>query len=256
MSAELRTEALTVRYGHAVAVSDASITVPGGAVTALVGPNGAGKSSLLLAAYGSVAASGRVLLDGEDLSRLPPISRARGGVALVPQGRRLFPRLSVKDNLRVMAETLRLPASCVDEALDRFPNLRERVRVPAGVLSGGEQQMLVVSRALMGSPRVLLLDEMVTGLAPRIILELAETVKELARSGVAVLLAEPTIGILSPTVTRGYVLVRGQVAASTEDGGVSLEKAYQSALGIQLRSDAEPSGRRAEETEPGATSPP
>lgn len=115
--------------------------------------------------------------------------------------------------------------------------------------------MLVVSRALMGSPRVLLLDEMMTGLAPRIVLDLAETVSDLARSGVAVLLAEPTIGILSPTVTRGYVLVRGEVVASAEDGGASLEKAYQSALGIELGSNQGQSTRDGEQVEPGATSP-
>lgn len=261
MSAELRTDGLTVRYGHAVAVSGATISAPGGAVTAVVGPNGAGKSSLLLGVYGSVAATGRVLVDGEDMARLPPISRARRGIALVPQGRRLFPRLSVRDNLRVMAETLRLPPSCVDEALDRFPNLKERVRVAAGVLSGGEQQMLVVSRALMGSPRVLLLDEMMTGLAPRIVLELAETVKELARSGVAVLLAEPNIGMLTPTVTRGYVLVRGGVVASSEEGGAGLERAYRSALGIGADAGGGPDPRRLDEpagsegVDPGTRSP-
>lgn len=239
MSAELRAEEITVRYGRAAAVSGASITARGGAVTAVVGPNGAGKSSLLMAVYGSVPAEGRVVVDGEDISRLSTLARARSGVALVPQGRRLFPRLSVRDNLRVMAESLRLPASCVDEALDRFPNLRERVRVPAGVLSGGEQQMLVVSRALMGSPRVLLLDEMMTGLAPRIVLELAQTVKDLAAEGVAVLIAEPSIGILGSTVTRGYVLVRGEVVATTEDGGAALERAYQANLGVGLEPASE-----------------
>ncbi len=141
----LRVEALTVRYGRATALTDVSLTVPRGAVTAVVGPNGAGKSSLLLGIYGSVPGTGTVEVDGENVSRLKPIARARAGVAIVPQGRQLFPRLNVTDNLRVMAESLRLPASSVDEALDRFPILRTRARSLAGVLSGGEQQMLVVS---------------------------------------------------------------------------------------------------------------
>ena len=234
MSSELRTEGLTVRYGHAAALTDVTISAPGGSVTAVVGPNGAGKSSLLLAVYGSVSATGKVIVDGEDISRLRPIVRARQGVAVVPQGRQLFPRLNVRDNLQVMAETLRLPASAVDEAMDRFPILRDRARSLAGVLSGGEQQMLVVSRALMRNPRVLLLDEMMTGLAPRIVQSLSETVAGLAKEGVAVLMAEPSIGSLRPLITRGYVLIRGTVIATEENGGHALDASYQSAMGVEL----------------------
>jgi branched-chain amino acid transport system ATP-binding protein len=230
---ELRVEGLTVRYGHASALAGVSLAAPAGQVTALVGPNGAGKSSLLLAAYGSVPAAGRVLLDGEDVSRLRPAVRARAGIAIVPQGRQLFPRLNVVDNLQVMAELLRLPRSAVDEALDQFPILRTRRRSLVGVLSGGEQQMLVVSRALMGSPRVLLLDEMMTGLAPLIVRELARTVAGLAQEGVAVLLAEPALGAVRSVVDRGYVLVRGEVVAERADGGRALEDAYRSAIGAE-----------------------
>jgi branched-chain amino acid transport system ATP-binding protein len=239
MSSELRTEGLTVRYGRATALTDASIVVPGGSVTAVVGPNGAGKSSLLMAIYGSVAATGKVIVDGDDISRLRPIVRARQGVAVVPQGRQLFPRLNVRDNLQVMAETLRLPASAVDEAMDRFPILRERARSLAGVLSGGEQQMLVVSRALMRSPRVLLLDEMMTGLAPQIVQSLAATVASLAKDGVAVLIAEPSIGAVRSLITRGYVIIRGTVVATEEGGGQALDNAYQSAMGIELKETKE-----------------
>jgi branched-chain amino acid transport system ATP-binding protein len=155
---ELTVSGLSVRYGGASALADVSLTAPGGKVTALVGPNGAGKSSLLLAAYGSVPATGTVLLDGEDVSKLAPAARARAGIAVVPQGRQLFPRLNVLDNMRVMAELLRLPSSAVDEAIDRFPILRTRARSLVGELSGGEQQMLVVSRAHRCSPKVLLRD--------------------------------------------------------------------------------------------------
>jgi branched-chain amino acid transport system ATP-binding protein len=241
-SHELRVEGLTVRYGHASALSDVTLSAPGGSVTALVGPNGAGKSSLLLAAYGSVASTGRVLLDGQDMSRLPAAARVRAGIAIVPQGRQLFPRLNVLDNMRVMAELLRLPASAVDDAIDRFPILRSRIRSLVGVLSGGEQQMLVVSRALMGSPRVLLLDEMMTGLAPLIVAELARTVRALARDGVVVLLAEPAIGALRGIIDRGYVLMRGAVVATGEQGGSALDDAYRTALGIERQEIAAETG--------------
>jgi branched-chain amino acid transport system ATP-binding protein len=238
MAHELRVDGLTVRYGHSSALAGVDLTVPGGSVTALVGPNGAGKSSLLLAAYGSVPSTGKVFLDGEDVSGLRPAARARAGIALAPQGRQLFPRLNVADNLQVMAELLRLPRSAVDEAIDRFPILRTRLRSLVGVLSGGEQQMLVVTRALMGSPRVLLLDEMMTGLAPLIVRELADTVARLARDGVAVLMAEPTLGASRRVIDRGSVLIRGTVVATEEGGGRALDTAYRHAVGVEQLTQA------------------
>jgi branched-chain amino acid transport system ATP-binding protein len=239
---ELRVEGLSVRYGHANALTDVTMTARAGAVTALVGPNGAGKSSLLLAAYGSVPASGKVFIDGDDVSRLRPAARARAGIAIVPQGRQLFPHLNVADNLRVMAELLHLSRSDVDRALDRFPILRTRMRSLVGVLSGGEQQMLVVSRALMGSPRVLLLDEMMTGLAPLVVQDLARTVADLAQEGVAVLLAEPALGVLRRVVDRGYVLVRGEVVAQEDGGGHALDDAYSAAIGVERPKELRPAG--------------
>lgn len=232
MSHELNVGELTVRYGRAAALTDVSLDVPGGAVTAVVGPNGAGKTSMMLGIYGSVSASGTVTVDGEDLSSLKATERAKSGVAIVPQGRQLFPRMTVRENLQLMADVLGLPADTVDEAIDRFPILRERGRGLAGVLSGGEQQMLVVTRALMGSPRVLLLDEMMTGLAPLIVNELAETVVTLAKEhGVAVVLAEPSIGALGPMIDRGIVLIRGEVVASSDEGGEVLDRQYRAAVG-------------------------
>lgn len=236
---DLRVCGLTIRYGGATALREVDLQVPGGSVTALVGPNGAGKSSLMLGVYGSVVSSGSVLVDGEEFSGLRPTARARRGVAIVPQGRQLFPRLNVQDNFKVMATNLRLPPSAVDEAMDRFPVLRSRARILAGVLSGGEQQMLVVARALMSSPRVLLLDEMTTGLAPRIVQELVATVRQLSENGVAVLIAEPAIGALRPLIDRGYVLIRGQIAGVTEDGGEALDRIYQATLGVQNEQSAD-----------------
>lgn len=224
---------LSVRYGPAQALTDVDIDAPPGKVTAVVGANGAGKSSLLLALYGSVAATGQVSIAGRDVSRMPPARRAKAGIAIVPQGRQLFPRLTVVENLQVMAEALRLPASAVDTAIERFPRLRERRRNLAGVLSGGEQQMLVITRALMSEPRALLLDEMNTGLAPVVVQELIDSVTELARAGTVVVLAEPSIGVLRDHIDRGYVLVRGRVAAVEESGGAALDDRYQQQMGVQ-----------------------
>ncbi len=231
VSGQMSLSRITVRYGKATAVGDATITAPAGSVTAVVGPNGAGKSSLLLAAYGSVPSSGSVQLDGHDIAKMTTIERARLGVALVPQGRQLFPRMTVVENMQVMAEMLHLPRTAVSDALDRFPILRERSRHLAGVLSGGEQQMLVVSRALMGSPKVLLLDEMMTGLAPKIVQSLSETVNSFTNDGVAAILADPSLGRIRGMVDRGYVLLRGSVVAEAQDAA-KLDRAYQDAMGV------------------------
>lgn len=222
---------LQVRYGKAKAVDRVSIHARGGAVTAIVGPNGAGKSSLLLGAYGSVPSRGTVTVDGLDVSAMSAMQRARHGLAIVPQGRQLFPKLTVRENIQVMAELVKAPRSAVDKAMERFPVLVDRRNSLAGVLSGGEQQMLVVTRALLSEPNVILLDEMMTGLAPKIVAGLAETVRGLAAEGTAVVLADPSIAPVRRVIDRGYVLVRGKVVAECEDVA-ALERAYQSAMGI------------------------
>ncbi len=227
----LQVRGLTVRYGKAQALDAVTFDAAPGAITALVGPNGAGKSSSLNAIYGGVASTGEVLLDGMDINRLTAMQRARAGVALVPQGRQLFMRMSVRENLEVMARLLEVGDTEVEAGLDRFPILRERSRQFAGVLSGGEQQMLAVSRALMGKPRVLLLDEMVTGLAPKIVAELVAIAVRMAADGATVLLAEPSIGAVRERIGRGFVLLRGGVVAEAV-GGAALAAAYQHHMGV------------------------
>lgn len=222
---------LSVRYGKATAVDGVTLEAPGGKVTAIVGPNGAGKSSIVLGIYGSVSATGSIVLDGVEISGMSAMQRARQGVAIVPQGRQLFPKLTVVENMQVMAELLRLGRSAVSEALDRFPILRDRSASLAGVLSGGEQQMLVVSRALMAQPSVILLDEMMTGLAPKIVSSLADTIADLAESGVAVVLADPSLAPVRRIIDRGYVVVRGRITSAEQDAA-ALERAYQDAMGI------------------------
>ncbi len=210
---------ISVQYAKAPALRGVTIAAESGSVTAVVGPNGAGKSSLLLAAYGSVKSTGSVRIGDQDVTGVS--SRRRGQeMAIVPQGRQLFPTMSVRENLQVMADMLHLPSARVDEALDRFPVLRQRAKNLAGVLSGGEQQMLVVSRALMGHPKVLLLDETMTGLAPLIVRELGIVFPQLALAppGVTVIVAEPSIRSLHRIIDRGYVLIRGEIVASAASG--------------------------------------
>jgi branched-chain amino acid transport system ATP-binding protein len=141
--------------------------------------------------------------------------------------------LTVRENLQVMAEVLAAKGDAVEQALHRFPILAERARSLAGVLSGGEQQMLVVSRALMIEPRVMLLDEMTTGLAPQIVQRLADIIRDLARNGVAVLLAEPSIGALRRVIDRGYVLRRGEIVAEAASVA-ELDRALQAAVGGEI----------------------
>jgi branched-chain amino acid transport system ATP-binding protein len=231
MSSPLEVVNLTVRYGRATAVDSVSFCIEGGGLHVVVGPNGAGKSSLLRAIYGSVGATGKVLLDGQDLSSMSAMRRLKAGVALVPQGRQLFKRMTVRENFEVMAEVLGAGRVEVDRALDRFPILRARSRQLAGVLSGGEQQMVAVARALMGKPKVLLLDEMATGLAPPIVLSLIATAEALAAEGVAVLLAAPSIGAVRDHIAKGFVMLRGRIVGE-ETGGVALDDAYQTKMGL------------------------
>ena len=219
-------------------------SAPGGAVTCLVGPNGAGKSSIILAAYGAVAATARSC---STASRSPAGvrrpgppragDRAAGPPAVPPAD---GPREHA--GLRRHAEAA---GAAVDGALDRFPILRERAKRLAGILSGGEQQMLVVSRALMTEPRAILLDEIMTGLAPRIVESLVDVVRDLSASGIAILMAEPSIHAVRGVLDRGYVMVRGRIVDVGEEGGVDLDDRYIRAMGIaQAVPVAEPSERR------------
>lgn len=227
----LELDRVTVRYGSAVAVRDVSLTAPAGEVTAIVGPNGAGKTSLIGGIYGSVPATGKITIDGREIQKLSALARVRSGFAYVPQGRQLFMRMSVRENLRVGADLLGLKAEAVETAFERFPILRERSESYAGVLSGGEQQMLVLGRALLETPKVLLLDEMMTGLAPKIVAELRALVGDLAAEGVTVIVTEPALAALKSVVDRGYVMQRGELVREC-DSAATLDSAYKQSMGV------------------------
>lgn len=226
----LRVERLRVEYGKAVAVRDVSFSIRPGTMTVIVGPNGAGKSSLLNGVMGvTPAAVSGLFVAGKPIHNASAPDRVVAGLVLVPQGRQLFRHMSVLDNLLVTANAFGLPRSRVDQALARFPILHERRRSLAGVLSGGEQQMLALSRALMCDPTVLALDEPTLGLAPAIVKQLIDGLRALLGEGKSIIIAEPTIRLLPREIDQGLILLRGEIAgvADTID---ELETRYQSLL--------------------------
>jgi branched-chain amino acid transport system ATP-binding protein len=214
----LRVKNLTVRYGAIVALRSASIHVKEREIVALVGGNGAGKTTLLCAVSGVVRPeSGEVLFGGKEITRLRPEGIVSSGVAHVPEGRHVFKPLSVEDNLRLGAWCRRSVPSAtirkeVDEVYALFPVLGERRRQPSGTLSGGEQQMLAIGRALLSAPKMLLLDEPSMGLAPMVIKEILSLVARLREErGMTVLLVEQNVRAALSVSDRAYVLETGRV---------------------------------------------
>jgi branched-chain amino acid transport system ATP-binding protein len=214
----LSVEGLNIRYGEIVAVRRVDLAVGDGEIVALVGANGAGKSSTLNGIAGlSRASAGKVMFDNVDITNVPPELIARRGISLVPEGRRIFSSLSVADNLR-LGGSAHLRASEVkvreEEMLDLFPVLRRYHRNKGGNLSGGEQQMLAIARALMAKPRLILLDEPSLGLAPQMIDTVFDLIADLHRNGLTVLLVEQNVALALEIADRAAVLANGEVVLS------------------------------------------
>ncbi len=210
----LEVEHLDVRYGPIVAVEDASFHVQEGEIVALIGANGAGKSSILRAIARLVpAAAGQVRLSGESLLRLPAHELPRRHLVLVPEGRRVFGEMTVLDNLYLGAygQSRSGVAAQLERVYTLFPVLRERRSQIAGTLSGGEQQMLALGRALMAQPRVLLLDEPSLGLAPSIVRQVFELLRQMHAAGVTMLLVEQNARMALAVADRAYVLQTGRI---------------------------------------------
>ncbi len=209
---------LKIAYGGINAVKGIDLEVAQGEMVALIGANGAGKTTTLKAICGILApAGGSVHYQGADVTRAPSYSLVERGLALVPEGRGVFGRLTVEENLAMGAYTRR-DAQAIRRELQRmyelFPRLRERRRQTAGTLSGGEQQMLAIGRALMGAPKLLLLDEPSMGLAPLMVQRIFDTIRKVAAEGVTVLLVEQNAKLALESSTRGYVMESGSITLS------------------------------------------
>jgi branched-chain amino acid transport system ATP-binding protein len=215
----LAVDDLTVQYGKATALRDVSVEVGAGELVAVVGANGAGKTSLALAIAGMVRpAAGAIRFAGEDITRASAHARARAGIALCHEGRQLFSELTVEENLRLPTDYVRRPGPSLEQRLERvydlFPALRERAGSPAGELSGGQQQMVAIGRALMPEPRLVIFDELSLGLAPRVVDEIFGVIPQILEWGVAVMLIEQNVHRSLAIADRAYVIERGGVVLS------------------------------------------
>jgi branched-chain amino acid transport system ATP-binding protein len=212
---------LHTHYGSIEALKGVSLDVHEGEVVTLIGSNGAGKSTTLRSISGLTPASaGRVTFSGQEITRVPPHDIVGLGIALAPEGRHCFPRMTVRENLELGAYLRRRDSLAEDfeRIYGLFPRLKERDRQKAGTMSGGEQQMLAIGRALMARPKLLMLDEPSMGIAPILVQRIYETIGEINRSGVAILLVEQNANYALDIARRGYVLETGRVALSGESG--------------------------------------
>ena len=206
-------------YGKSEVLRGISLKVARGQIVTVIGPNGAGKSTLFRTIFGLLPArKGRVLFENEDLSKLPPLARIQRGIALVPQGRNVFPDLSVLENMEMGAYTVKdkkQVRETMEECYHLFPVLRERVKQRAGTLSGGEQQMLVIARALMSKPRFIMLDEPSLGISPRLVKEIFKTIDVINKTAnITICLVEQNANIALKHGHFGYVMEGGQIRMS------------------------------------------
>jgi branched-chain amino acid transport system ATP-binding protein len=218
LSALLEAEALEIAYGEIPACRGVSFHVAQGEIVTLIGANGAGKSTTLRAIAGVLfARAGAIRFRGQDVTRLPSHERSRLGISLVPEGRRVFAFLTVRENLELGAFNHRKAGAKVrglmDKVLDMFPRLAERMRQNAGTLSGGEQQMLALGRAMMSEPSLICLDEPSLGLAPMVVRDIFRTIKAINAAGTSVLLVEQNARYALDTASRAYVLQTGSIIA-------------------------------------------
>ncbi len=215
----LSVQNVELAYGEVPACRDISFEVAQGEIVALIGANGAGKSTTMRGVAGAMLPrKGKILFDGAEVTRMPAYQRVLAGIALVPEGRRIFPALTVRENLEMGGFRFRKDKSKIqnriEAAMQMFPRLRERENQRAGTLSGGEQQMLALSRALMSEPRLLCMDEPSLGLAPLVVEEIFRSIRAANAAGTSVLLVEQNARYALETASRGYVLQTGSIIAS------------------------------------------
>ena len=226
---------LEARYGRIPALKGIDLKIRAGEMVALVGANGAGKSTLLRALSGVQGCSGEILFQGKNIQAMPPHERVALGIVHAPEGRQVFGPLSVEDNLRLGAyrRGRAQSAASLERVYAMFPALAERREQPAGSLSGGQQQMLAIGRALMAQPRLLLLDEPSMGLAPRLVAEIFACVRALRAADTALLLVEQNARAALAIADRGYVLETGRIVLTGTGAGLLADQAVRAAyLGL------------------------
>lgn len=219
MSILLQLDKIIVHYGAISALNAVSLEVNQGQIVTLLGANGAGKTTTLRTISRLVPTSaGSIYFDGENLGKLPPYALIKKGIAHVPEGRGIFPEFTVEENLKMGAIMLKYSRRQFHKECERifefFPRLSERFRQVAGSLSGGEQQMLAIGRALIGKPRLIMLDELSLGLAPKVVYQLFEVIKNLTEDGTSILLVEQNVTLALQVADYGYVLEQGHMALS------------------------------------------
>jgi branched-chain amino acid transport system ATP-binding protein len=224
---------IRTRYGSIEALKGVSLTVNAGEVVTLIGSNGAGKTTTLRSISGlTPAGEGTITFAGEEITRLPAHEIVGRGIALAPEGRHCFPRMTVRENLELGAHRRRGPGIAQDRGrvYELFPQLKKRERQKAGTMSGGEQQMLAIGRALMARPKLLMLDEPSLGIAPNLVQRIYQTIGEINRSGVAILLVEQNANYALEAASRGYVLETGRVALADDSASLrddpEVQRAY------------------------------
>jgi len=215
----LEVQNLELAYGEVPAVRDLSFDVAEGEIVTLIGANGAGKTTSLRGVAGAMLPRrGQIVFSGQDITNLPAYRRVLAGIALVPEGRRVFPALTVRENLEMGGFKFRADRgklrSQMERVMEMFPRLRERAGQAAGTLSGGEQQMLALSRALMSEPRLLCMDEPSLGLAPLVVQDIFRSIRAANAAGASILLVEQNARYALETASRGYVLQTGAIIAS------------------------------------------
>ena len=224
---------LVVRYGRITALEGISLSVDQGEIVTLIGANGAGKTTTLRAISGLVRpASGVIRFEGRDITKLPPDEIVRVGIGQSPEGRRVFPRMTVRENLELGAYIRRAKAEIAEDTervLTIFPRLKERYEQKAGTMSGGEQQMLAIARALMSRPRVLLLDEPSLGLSPKLVQTIFAVIREINARGTTILLIEQNARQALAVASRGYVLEVGKIAHSGAAAELAASEAVRAA---------------------------
>ena len=208
----LAIEDIHTYYGHSHVLQGVSLEAPSGAVTAILGRNGVGKTTLIRSVIGfTPPREGRIVFAGEGIERLPSHAIARRGIGLVPQGRRVFPSLTVRENLAIGAVPGRPGRWTYETVYELFPRLRERAGHYGGQLSGGEQQMVAIGRALMANPILLMMDEPSEGLAPLIVQELQQTMRRLKATGLAIVLVEQNLPLALSVADRALIISKGRV---------------------------------------------